>query len=237
MLIDKLGCWFSVLSDGAPPGQSRGALFVDWDCFDGEADGAFGPKQFDLPRSSIQLLSLARHTDMAVVILAHLPRIGAGISNWGEFTARSLRFCGMLGREGARLDAVAACAFDAAGKGALMACAHPWMPPKPGMIMTTIETLGIAPERSVLVAASRPMAQAGKSARLGSVVLLDNAAATGAWLDGDDTYDRISDFADLTLGTGPVTSCASASKVGGHGAMPLASHNYPQASPTSLSDL
>ncbi len=210
VLIDKLGCWLSVLSE-VPRAKARGALFLDWDCLHGEPGGQVERKRFVPSNACLRLLALVSRAEMAVVLLAHLPAIAAGRSNWGEFTAGSLRLGGRLAREGGRLDAVAACAFDPAGQGALCAGAHPWTPPYPGMVLAVLEALRLDRGQCTLLGATPAMLRAGRSANLGSVIFL-GSSAFGAPVDGeaDLAHASVADFAELRFESSPGRLVAAA---------------------------
>lgn len=203
MLIDRLGCWLSILSH-VPATRAGGALFIDWNCLHADPGAALERRRFEPGSASLRLLALASRANMAVVLLAHLPAIAAGRSNWGEFTAGSLRLGGRLAREGGSLDAVAACAFDQAGQGLLRASMHPWTPPNPGMVMAALEALKLDAGQSILIGATPAMLRAGRAARLGSVIYLTGSALAGsADVEPGLAQAQVVDFADLRFEPSP----------------------------------
>jgi D-glycero-D-manno-heptose 1,7-bisphosphate phosphatase len=156
--------WCEVL-----PGASRNgpALFLD-------RDGVIVEEVEYLQRvNDIRLISgvaaviaAANQREIAVVMVTNQAGIGRGYYGWPEFSAVQDAILSALVQDGARIDAVYACAHHPSAVGPYAHSDHPWRKPNPGMLLRAAGDLNLELGRSWLVGDKAIDIEAARRARL-----------------------------------------------------------------------
>lgn len=107
-----------------------------------------------------------------VVLVTNQSGIARGLYDWKGFHAVQLALCSELSAADAHFDAVLACAYHAAGKGALRMESHPWRKPNPGMILAAASGMNLDLARSWIVGDRARDLAAGASAGLAGGILV-----------------------------------------------------------------
>lgn len=143
MLIDGAGCWLSQV-DGFETGSGGPALFVDRDDLLIHDPGFIHqPEQVVLKPGAAALLHRAQGAGWSNIVVTNQSGIARGYYGWADFQAVNDRMVDLLAGQGARLDAILACAFHPHGQGAL-ARDHDWRKPGAGMMRAAATRLGVA---------------------------------------------------------------------------------------------
>jgi D-glycero-D-manno-heptose 1,7-bisphosphate phosphatase len=143
------GVWCEVL---APTARGRPALFLD-------RDGAIVEETEYLCRiedivviaGAAQVIAAANKSGVPVVMVTNQAGIGRGYYGWTEFKAVQQAIISALAAEGARIDAVYACAHHPQGTGSFAHPDHPARKPNPGMLLQAAVDLALDLGRSWLV--------------------------------------------------------------------------------------
>ncbi len=143
------GVWCEILTD-LPPG--RPALFLD-------RDGAIVEDTEYLCRvedivvipGAAGVIAAANKRGLAVVIVTNQAGIGRGYYGWNEFKAVQQSLVATLAADGARLDAVYACAHHPEGREEFAHPNHPARKPNPGMLLQAASDLALDLKASWLV--------------------------------------------------------------------------------------
>jgi D-glycero-D-manno-heptose 1,7-bisphosphate phosphatase len=165
-LIDGVGCWrraavATVMAPGRP------AVFLDRDGVLVEEVGYLGdPRKVALIPGAGEAVAELNRAGAPVIVVTNQAGIARGYYGWSEFEAVEREIERRLSAEGAHLDAVLACAYHAAGSGALGVASHPWRKPAPGMLLDAAAQWGIDLGRSWIVGDKASDLEAGRAAGL-----------------------------------------------------------------------
>jgi D-glycero-D-manno-heptose 1,7-bisphosphate phosphatase len=94
-------------------------------------------------RGASSVIAAANKHGVAVVLVTNQAGIGRGYYGWSDFKRVQQAIAEILAGEGARLDAVYACAHHPKGRGAFAHPDHPARKPNPGMLLQAASDLGI----------------------------------------------------------------------------------------------
>jgi D-glycero-D-manno-heptose 1,7-bisphosphate phosphatase len=188
--IDTEGVWCEVA-----PGATRGggALFLDRDgVVVEEAEYLSRVEDVVVIPGSAGVIAAANRLGIPVVFVTNQAGIARSYYGWKEFAAVQAAILTTLGAEGARVDAVYACAHHPDGEGDFRHPDHPARKPNPGMLLRAAADLGLDLAKSWLVGDKAIDIEAAQRAGLaGAMQLLtghgkaerEHAAALGARFD------------------------------------------------------
>jgi D-glycero-D-manno-heptose 1,7-bisphosphate phosphatase len=164
------GCWYEI-SDGRCAG--RPALFLDRDGVIIE-DTHFLSRPEDLRMlvGAADAIARANRLGIPVVLVSNQSGIARGFYDWSAFAAVQEALAAALGQNGARLDAVFACAHHADGRAPFNIPDHPWRKPNPGMIVAAGERMALDLPRSWIVGDRASDLAAGSAAKLAGGILV-----------------------------------------------------------------
>lgn len=149
MVFDDPGLWCDT---GTADWAFRPALFLDRDGVIVADTGYLGRAEgVRLLDGAAAVIARCNGLRIPVVVVTNQSGIARGYYEWSGFHAVQAALCAALSAEGARLDAVLACAYHADGKGPLRRAAHPWRKPQPGMILAAAERMNLDLSRSWIV--------------------------------------------------------------------------------------
>jgi D-glycero-D-manno-heptose 1,7-bisphosphate phosphatase len=147
--LNAEGVWCEVLSTPAPGGP---ALFLDRDgAIVEEAQYLCHVEDIVMIPGAAGVIAAANKRGVAVVLVTNQAGIGRGYYGWAEFLAVQRTIIAALAAEGARLDAVYACAHHPKGRDAFAHPNHPARKPNPGMLLQAASDLALDLEKSWLV--------------------------------------------------------------------------------------
>lgn len=147
--LDAEGVWCEVLT-GPRPGAP--ALFLDRDgAVIEETEYLSRVEDIAMIPGAAAVIAAANQRGIAVVLVTNQAGIGRGYYGWGEFKNVQKAIIAALAAEGARLDAVYACAHHPAGKAGFAHPDHPSRKPNPGMLLQAASDLGVDLKTSWLV--------------------------------------------------------------------------------------
>ena len=120
-----------------------------------------------------EAIATAHALDVAVVVVTNQAGIGRGYYSWEQFAEVQDHILEELGKAGAAVDLVLACAYHKDGLNELGAEDHAWRKPGPGMVLEAEKSLGIALGASHIIGDTLTDMQAGFRAGLpgGTLVL------------------------------------------------------------------
>lgn len=171
-LDDGIGLWFERLAGDAAP--NRPCLFLDRDgVVVEEVHFLARPGDVRLSPGVAAAIAAANAAGLAVVVVTNQSGIARGHFGWAEFAAVQREIGSRLAAAGARLDAVAACAYHRDGQPPFDVADHGWRKPRPGMFLRAGRALGLDMERSVVIGDRVSDLEAGRNAGLrgGTLVL------------------------------------------------------------------
>jgi D-glycero-D-manno-heptose 1,7-bisphosphate phosphatase len=162
--LNAEGVWCEIF---AKPLLGRPALFLD-------RDGAVIEETEYLRRiedvvmipGATDVIAAANRRDIAVVLVTNQAGIGRGYYGWSEFRAVQLAMIGYLTANGARLNAVYACAHHPEGRDTFSHPNHPSRKPNPGMLLQAAFDLSLDLKRSWLIGDKTSDIEAAKHAGL-----------------------------------------------------------------------
>jgi D-glycero-D-manno-heptose 1,7-bisphosphate phosphatase len=162
--LNAEGVWCEIFTKPLP---GHPALFLD-------RDGAVTEETEYLSRiedvvmipGATDVIAAANQRDIAVVLVTNQAGIGRGYYGWAEFRAVQQAITARLFAEGARLDAVYACAHHPEGRDTFAHPNHPSRKPNPGMLLQAASDLGLVLRRSWLVGDKASDIEAAKRAGL-----------------------------------------------------------------------
>jgi D-glycero-D-manno-heptose 1,7-bisphosphate phosphatase len=162
--LNSESVWCEVLMR-LPPG--RPALFLD-------RDGAIVEDTEYLCRAedivmipgAAAVMAAANRLSIAVVMVTNQAGIGRGYYGWAEFKTVQQAIVAALARDGARLDAVYACAHHPQGRDSFAHPNHPARKPNPGMLLQAAADLAIDLKTSWLVGDKATDVESAKRAGL-----------------------------------------------------------------------
>ena len=160
--LNSEGVWCQVFQR---PARGRPALFLD-------RDGAVVEETGYLHRvedilvipGAVQVIAAANQQNVPVIMVTNQSGIGQGHYGWAEFKSVQDAIVASLATEGARIDAVYACAHHPEAEGFLAHPNHPARKPNPGMLLKAASDLAIDLKSSWLVGDKAADIEAAKRA-------------------------------------------------------------------------
>ncbi|NQU72688.1 MAG: HAD-IIIA family hydrolase, partial [Rhodospirillales bacterium] len=141
------GIWLSLT--GQPAKSPAPALFLDRDGVIIEDTGYVGdPADVRLMPFAAGMIRRANQAGIPVVIVTNQSGIARDLFGWDDFAAVQSRITELLNRDGARLDAVAACPFHPDFTQGYDNRHAAWRKPGPRMLTILAESLNLALGRS-----------------------------------------------------------------------------------------
>jgi D-glycero-D-manno-heptose 1,7-bisphosphate phosphatase len=163
--------------------SGRPALFLDRDGVIVEDTHYLGRAQdVRMLAGAGEAIARCNKLGIAVIVVSNQSGIARGLYDWSGFAAVQSAIAGALAKDGARLDAVFACAHHADGKAPLNIADHPWRKPNAGMIVAAAERMRLDRARSWIAGDRASDLAAGRAAGLAGGVLISAGtdAAEGA---------------------------------------------------------
>jgi D-glycero-D-manno-heptose 1,7-bisphosphate phosphatase len=174
-LIDGVGLWCDVVATA----RRRRALFLDRDgVIVEEVHYLKRPEDVRLIPGAAAAIAACNRAGLAVVIVTNQAGIGRGLYTWRDFALVQQCIVDALGREGASVDAVLACAYHADGQGGLRVADHGWRKPRPGMILAAADRMGLDLSRAWIVGDRAADLAAGRAAGLAGGTLVETGYGT-----------------------------------------------------------
>jgi D-glycero-D-manno-heptose 1,7-bisphosphate phosphatase len=147
--LNAEGVWCEVLRR-LPAG--RPTLFLDRDgAIVEEAEYLCRVEDIVMIKGATEVIAAANRRGNPVVVVTNQAGIGRGYYGWQEFGRVQRAIIAALADEGARLDAVYACAHHPEGRAEFAHPAHPARKPNPGMLLQAASDLSIDLKTSWLV--------------------------------------------------------------------------------------
>jgi D-glycero-D-manno-heptose 1,7-bisphosphate phosphatase len=160
--LNAEGVWCEVLTKPAP---GRPALFLDRDgTVIEETEYLCRVEDVAMIPGAAGVIAAANKYSVAVVLVTNQAGIGRGYYGWAEFKAVQQAIIAALAAEGARLDAVYACAHHPEGREAFAHRNHPARKPNPGMLLQAASDLALDFKTSWLVGDKATDVEAAKRA-------------------------------------------------------------------------
>jgi D-glycero-D-manno-heptose 1,7-bisphosphate phosphatase len=169
-LSDVSGLWSEVM-----PGNFTGrpALFLDRDGVIVEDTHYLGrPEDMRMVAGATAAIARCNGFGIPVVLVSNQSGIARGLYDWKGFAAVQAALATALKQDGARLDAVFACAHHADGQTPFNISDHPWRKPNPGMIVAAGERMKLDLSRSWIVGDRASDIAAGRAAHLAGGILV-----------------------------------------------------------------
>lgn len=175
MTVDDAGLWCEV---AAADLAGRAALFLDRDgVIVVDTDYLGRSEDLRLIPGAAAAIGRVNALGLPVVVVTNQSGIGRGYYDWNGFHAVQTALTAVLAAEGARLDAVLACAYHHDARGAMAVADHPWRKPRPGMILEAARRMRLDLSRSWIVGDRAHDLAAGLAAELAGGTLVGAAAA------------------------------------------------------------
>jgi D-glycero-D-manno-heptose 1,7-bisphosphate phosphatase len=164
------GLWSEV---AAGDFAGRPALFLDRDGVIVEDTRYLGrPEDMRMLAGAAAAIARCNGLGIPVVLVSNQSGIARGLYDWTGFAAVQAALADTLTRQGARLDAVFACAHHADGQAPFNIADHPWRKPNPGMIIAAGGRMNLDLSRSWIVGDRASDIAAGSAARLAGGILV-----------------------------------------------------------------
>jgi D-glycero-D-manno-heptose 1,7-bisphosphate phosphatase len=166
--LDAEGVWCQVL-----PGACRGggALFLDRDGVVNVDPGYVGrPEDVTMIAGAGQVIAAANARRIPVVLVTNQAGIARRRYGWDGFAAVQEAILDALARDGARVDAVYACAHHPQGQPPYAHPDHPARKPNPGMLLRAAADLDLELGRSWLIGDKAIDVEAARRAGLAGVL-------------------------------------------------------------------
>jgi len=162
--LNSEGLWCEVLGRLT---VGRPALFLDRDGAVIEDTGYLcRVEDIVMIRGASSVIAAANKHGVGVVLVTNQAGIGRGYYGWSDFKRVQQAIAEILAGEGARLDAVYACAYHPEGRGAFAHPDHPARKPNPGMLLQAASDLGIDLPTSWLIGDKASDVEAARRAGL-----------------------------------------------------------------------
>jgi D-glycero-D-manno-heptose 1,7-bisphosphate phosphatase len=143
------GVWCEIITRSTP---DRPALFLDRDgAVVEETEYLCRVEDVVIIRGAGGVIAAANKRDVRVVLVTNQAGIGRGYYGWAEFAAVQRAIVSALAKEGAKIDAVYACAHHPKGQGSFAHPDHPARKPNPGMLLLAATDLALDLKKSWLV--------------------------------------------------------------------------------------
>ncbi len=160
--VDLEGVWCQIIRR-PPPG--RPALFLDRDGAVVEDPGYLRRvEDIVVIPGAADVIAAANQRSIPVVMVTNQSGIGRGYYGWAEFKFVQDAIVASLAIEGARIDAVYACAHHPEATGTLAHPDHPARKPNPGMLLQAASALALDLKSSWLVGDKADDIEAAKRA-------------------------------------------------------------------------
>ena len=175
-LLDGRGLWCEIIGcDYA----GRPAIFLDRDGVIVEEVNYLGRAEdmLMLPGAA-QAIGRCNRLGIPVVLVSNQSGVGRGYYGWSAFQAVQAALSAALATEGARVDAVLACAYHAEARDGYRIANHEWRKPNPGMILAAAERMKLDLANSWIVGDRSSDLAAGWAAKLGGGVLVTTGNGT-----------------------------------------------------------
>ena len=160
--LDSQGVWCQILRR---PVASPPALFLDRDGAVVEDTGYL--RRVDgivIIPGAAEVIAAANRMSVPVIMVTNQSGIGRGYYGWAEFKSVQDAIVASLASEGARIDAVYACAHHPQAEGDLAHPDHPARKPNPGMLLKAASALALDLRSSWLVGDKADDIEAAKRA-------------------------------------------------------------------------
>ena len=156
--------WCEILARVSP---GRPALFLDRDgAVVEETDYLCRVEDIVMIPGAAAAIAAANKNGVAVVMVTNQAGIGRGYYGWSEFQAVQQAVGAALAAQGAKIDAVYACAHHRDGKGVYAHPDHPARKPNPGMLLQAASDLALDLAKSWLVGDKASDVEAARRAGL-----------------------------------------------------------------------
>ena len=119
-----------------------------------------------------EVIAAANRRNVPVIMVTNQSGIGRGYYSWAEFKSVQDAIVASLASEGARIDAVYACAHHPQAKGNLAHPDHPARKPNPGMLLEAAAALTLDLKSSWLVGDKADDIEAAKRAGIAGALLV-----------------------------------------------------------------
>jgi D-glycero-D-manno-heptose 1,7-bisphosphate phosphatase len=147
--LNSEGVWCQVFQR---PARGRPAVFLDRDGAVVEETGYLHRvEDILLIPGAAKVIAAANQQSVPVIMVTNQSGIGRGYYGWTEFNSVQDAIVALLAAEGARVDAVYACAHHPDAKGFLAHPDHPARKPNPGMLLQAASDLALDLKASWLV--------------------------------------------------------------------------------------
>jgi D-glycero-D-manno-heptose 1,7-bisphosphate phosphatase len=147
--LNSEGVWCQVFQR---PARGRPAVFLDRDGAVVEETGYLHRvEDILLIPGAAEVIAAANQQSVPVIMVTNQSGIGRGYYGWTEFNSVQDAIVALLAAEGARVDAVYACAHHPDAKGFLAHPDHPARKPNPGMLLQAASDLALDLKASWLV--------------------------------------------------------------------------------------
>ena len=168
--LDSQGVWCQILRRPVP---GRPALFLDRDGTVVEETGYLRrvDKIVMIPGAA-EVIAAANRRSVSVIMITNQSGIGRGYYGWAEFKSVQDAIVGSLAIEGARIDAVYACAHHPQAEGLLAHPDHPARKPNPGMLLQAASALALDLKASWLVGDKADDIEAARRAAIAGALLV-----------------------------------------------------------------
>jgi D-glycero-D-manno-heptose 1,7-bisphosphate phosphatase len=169
-LLESQGVWCQILRRPLP---GRPALFLDRDGAIVEDTGYLcRVDEIVVIPGAAEAIAAANRRNIPVIIVTNQSGIGRGYYGWAEFKSVLDAIVASLATEGAKIDAVYACAHHPEARGALAHPDHPARKPNPGMLLQAASALTLDLKSSWLVGDKADDIDAAKRAGIAGALLV-----------------------------------------------------------------
>ena len=162
-----------VWAEAFTPARRGPALFLDRDgVVVEEVHFLHRPDDVRLLPGAVDTIRAANARRVHVVLVTNQSGIARGLFGWDAFAAVQRRLVELLGRAGARVDAVVASPYHADGRPPYDVAEHPSRKPRPGMLLKAAGLLDIELNRSWIAGDRDVDVEAGRKAGLAGALHL-----------------------------------------------------------------
>ncbi|MEE2694562.1 MAG: HAD family hydrolase [Pseudomonadota bacterium] len=179
----EIGLWCEQVTGASAWATGKAALFLD-------RDGVilrpvpYLHKASDsvLVEGAVEVIQACNKNEIPVILVTNQSGIGRGMYGWQDFQEVQNELNSQLGKGGACLDLVLACAYHGEGNGEYRLSQHPWRKPQPGMIYEAARILQVDLSRSWIIGDRASDIEAGRASGLcgGILVLSGETTQSGA---------------------------------------------------------
>ena len=149
-LHDGLGLWLDDLTHNEWAGSP--GLFLDRDGVIVEEVGYLGQAdQVRLIDGAAAAIAMINSLGVPIIMVTNQSGIGRGYYTWQDFSAVQDEIYRQLGKDGAHIDIVAACAYHRDAKPPFVVASHPWRKPNAGMILAVARISRLELKRSTMI--------------------------------------------------------------------------------------